>query len=690
MNIQPFNPGNIEDDPDKAYRKLDAWLDKVIPAFLKSAEYKQLSKANQKSGGSWFRLFMDMQMNYIGGTLGDFDEEGAAEIMLDLFPRKVICPDSQAKVIIPELIAVWQFLHRELNNGKKPRLKYAEEVIGFLKGIKKDYLAIFKGEADTRLIPNEGMIDQLLTQLEPEQDDDSWVSGMISEVAHNLDRIRQSPQPPESWSILWDLGALAEFLEYVLTADFDTTYPGIVDAIEELLGFACQNLFMGIRQQDKDAQAFWQQMEKNIATAADAGALVPESMQALVAILAQYRQFLSADFLSCIQDWHFNVYDQQSQQEDFSPEDLTRIFQRLLDEVPDEFTFISVIKEQLGFMPSDALNVLAHQLLSLGEQAADALTLMVLDQDEQQAIAVATAISQHPDIISAKTLSRLIRIRNWLVAPVQKPVDTLIREVRKRGVMPQPPEAKAERDIQEVHMSGVDGAGAQGVMLMVKEGRSFRLVSFVLKEAVGVIDVLVTPPDTKTELKKYFTLARNQATGLEKVSLELIRKQLPIFLALNLKSKIAIDHELVQTMELLGLNDWNPASANLGHLYADLIPLTPSANDIEQVQKRSGRWTTTGVGESWLADDVKLQKIMTSASGKGLHTKICNEALESDRRLWGERLGRMAIWAQHANSKRRQQQSQDYAVASWLMEHSQLPAHEVELLRAIAKNSIEF
>ena len=690
MTIRPFKPGNTDNDPDKAYARLEAWLNKVIPTFLESPEYKKLSKANQKSEGSWFRLFMDLQLNYIGGDLCQFDEEDAAEILLELFPRKVICSDSQAKIIIPELIAVWQFLHRELNSGKKPQLEFAEDVIGFLKGIKRDYLAIFKGEIDNDLPIDGGMTDQLLAQLESEKDGYSWVDGMISEVAQNLDSIQQSPTPPENWAILWDEDSLGQFLEHILTTDFDASFPQAFDAIQALLSFACQDLFMRIRQKDKSALSFWQQTESNIMKAAASGVLDPDSMLILIPVLSQYRQFLSTEFRSFIEDWRLEGHDKDSLPDDFSLEGLNDIFQALLNEVPDEFTFVTVIKEQLGFMPSDALNGLVHQLLSLGEQTADALTLMVLDQDEQQALAVATAISQHPEVISAKTLSRLIRIRNWLTAPVQKPVDKLIRDVRKLGVMPQPPEAATRQDIQEVHMSGVDGAGAQGVMLLVKEGRSFRLVSFVLKEAIGVIDVLVTPPETKTELKKYLTLAKEQGTGLEKVSLELIQKQLPVFLALNLKSKIAIDHELVQAMELLDLDEWNPASAKVGNLYADLIPLAPSAEDIEQAQKRSGKWTTTGIGQTWFSEDAKLQKVIDESPVKGLYTTICNKILDSDRKLWGERLGRMAIWAQHANSKSRQQQSQDYAVASWLLEHSQLPAHEVELLRAIAKNSIHY
>lgn len=689
MTIQPFNPGNTDNDPDKAYARLEAWLGKVIPLFLKSPEYKKLSKANKKSEGSWFQLFMDFQLNYIGGNLCEFDDEDAAEILIELFPRKVMCSDSQAKTIIPELIAVWQFLQRELNSGQKVQLEFAEDVISFLKGIKRDYLAIFKGEMDAGLDMHEDIFDELMMQVQSEEGGYSWVNGMISEAARNIGQTDLSPTPPEGWTILWDEDALGQFLEHILTIGTNVDHPQVFEAIEEILFFACQNLFMKIRQNDKESIEFWQQTEHNISAAARSGNFLQEPMQVFISVLSQYRQFLSEEFTGFVQHWLKDSHDpKEMSPEDFSLEGLNNAFQNLLDEVPDEFTFVSIVKEQLGFMPADNLNGVIHQLLTLGEQAADALVLMILDQNEQQAVAVASAISEHPKTISAKTLSRLIRIRNWLTPSVQKPIDKLVRDVRKLGIMPETLTAITERTIQEVHMSGVDGAGAQGVMLLVKEGRSFRLISFVFKEKVGVIDVMVTPPETKTELKRFFALAKQQITGLEKVSFELIKKQLPVFLALNLKSNVAIDHELVQAMELLGLTEWNPASTKISTLYADLIPSAPSAEDIESTQKRSGKWTETGVGQSWFSDDKKLQKVVSSSPVKGLYTTICNEVLESDRSLWGERLGRMAVWAQHASSKRRQQQSRDYAVASWLLEHSGFPADEVELLRAIAKNSI--
>lgn len=145
MSIKPFSLGNIDmfEDPDAANEKLEQWLETTILEYLASPEHKKLSKANQKAAGEWFAMFMELYLNYIGQNLKDLDESAAREIMLDLIPHKVICSDSHAKKIVPDILACWQFLCRELNSGKRKKLKYADEVIAFLEDIKKDYLNIY-------------------------------------------------------------------------------------------------------------------------------------------------------------------------------------------------------------------------------------------------------------------------------------------------------------------------------------------------------------------------------------------------------------------------------------------------------------------------------------------------------------------------------------------------------------------
>ena len=569
MSIKPFRLGNIDmfEDPDAANEKLELWLDATMPEYLDSPEYKNLSKVNQKAGGEWFAMFMNLYLNYIGQNLKDLDENAAREIMLDLIPRKVICSDSQARKIVPDILACWQFLCRE----------------------------------------------------------------------------------------------------------------------HELSASGLANLFMHIRQGDREAKNFWQEIEQNIQGAYEHNELKPEAMSVLVLELSHHKQFLSPAFLEFIHHWHLDITPKMSPEE-ANPEALQGLFMEMIDEMSDEFVLLSILKEQMGFLPPEGLQLLGGLLMVADSKAADGLALMVLDDNQDNARVMAETLAIQPEVVTPKTLSRLIRIRNWLAPDVQKPVDKLIRDVRKKGIAPQAPEPIAQKNILEIQMSGVDGSGAQGVMMMVRDGREFRLISFALKEAVGIVDVLVSPATTRGEVKQYLSMAKSELGNLEKVSLAMVRQQLPFFIALNLKSKNVIDHELVQAMEIFGLEDWNPETADLSTLYNALLQETPAQADIDAVQKRSQNWINATIGDSWFEMPDKLAPLRPLSS-KNYH-RVFEEIFEPARNQWGERMGRMALWCQGANNKRRQKQRRDFAMVSWLLNHSDLPVKDIDLIQSIAKNSI--
>ena len=695
MSIKPFSPDNIDiiENPDAANEKLEQWLNAIIPEYLSSPEYNKLSKANQKAGGKWFAVFMDFYLGYIGQNLKDLDEIAAREIMLNLLPRKIICSDSRVKTIVPDILACWQFLRRELNRNKTGKLKYADEVIAFLENIKKDYLKIYKGhylyhDQDEPDLPLDLDFNQLLeSSLAPSQQEGrySWVRELIDDTAMNFIHILNQSGPPEHWMILANHLHIAQFIQHICTFGVDKNRPYVADAVHELLAFALTELFMHIRQDDQEAKTFWQKIEQNIQEAREHNELKPEAMHILMLELSHHKQFLSPDFLEFIHQWHLDITPEMSPEE-ANPEALQALFMDMVDEVPDEFVLLSALREEIGFLPAEGLQLLSGLLMVINSKAADCMALMVLDDNQDNARAIAETLAGKSEVVTPKTLSRLIRIRNWLAPAVQKSVDTLIRDVRKKGIVPQAPEPIAQEDILELQMSGVDGSGAQGVMMIVRDGGEFRLISFVLKEAVGIVDVLVSPPTTRREVKQFRSMAKSELGSLEKVSLDTVCQQLPFFIALNLKSKIAIDHELVQVMEILPLENWNPEAADLGTLYDPLLQDSPDQNDIEAVQKRSRNWINTDIGDSWFEMPDKLAPLRPLDS-KNYH-RVFDEIFEPARNQWGERMGRMALWCQGATSKRRQNQSRDFAMVSWLLNHSELPVQNIELIKAIAKNSI--
>ena len=87
----------------------------------------------------------------------------------------------------------------------------------------------------------------------------------------------------------------------------------------------------------------------------------------------------------------------------------------------------------MGFMPPEAVTIIAGQMLSIGDpRFGDYLALLVLDEREGIAITIADLLADHPHCITPLTLDRMVRVRNWLSGNVQKSVDKLIRNARKK------------------------------------------------------------------------------------------------------------------------------------------------------------------------------------------------------------------------------------------------------------------
>lgn len=679
MAIKPFRLGSIDQfaDPDAANEHLDEWLDVIRPYFLASPEYGKLSKANKKGQGYWFAMFMSLYLNYIGEDLVDLDAGMAEEIMLDLYPRKLICSDTQAKTIVPELLAYWRFLDSTFNAGKRPRLKFAPTVICFLESIRKDYLHIYKGD-DGALGGLSAMMCAALSS-PTSHAQNSWVSDLIADASHHLAEYKRHPAPPDHWLPLRQLSCVAQLLEHVCQHGYDHDQENSADAVFELLSCACQDVFMQIRQGDSQALSFWQGVEQQIINSShEQDRLNADGMMVLFSVLSSHKQFLSAEFLDFIHQWHIDHVEEMAPEE-LTSEAVEESLLSMLEEIPDEFALVAALSEQLAFLPAEGLELITSALVS-SEKGLNGTALMILDDNPERAQSIVSVLSQNPRALTPVSLARLIRIRNWLARPVQAQLDKLIQTARKKGVVPVAPVGLADGDILETYMTAVDGIGSQGAMLIVRDDQRYRLISFVLKESVGIVDVMVTPALLKKQINQYVSLMRQQETSVEKVSSDLIRRQLPFFLALNLKSGISIDHELIQTMELLGVSDWNPDSSHLHCLYDALFPGTPSAEDIRSAQRRSEKWTQSAVGQSWIEIPQSRQSLEADS--------FFRDVIEPTRVKWSERIGRMALWAHYSTSKTRQKQSRDYAVISWLLGHSDVPAREIRLLNAIARNSM--
>ena len=237
-------------------------------------------------------------------------------------------------------------------------------------------------------------------------------------------------------------------------------------------------------------------------------------------------------------------------------------------------------------------------------------------------------------------------------------VDKLIQQVRKAGQAPE--NILFEGDVMDVYMTTVDGSGAQGVMILTRHEFNYQLLGFVLKENVGVVDAWISPSGLKREMMEVIKEGR-RLQAIERTSMELIKLQIPAFLALNASSGTTPDHELIRVLEVIGLESWNPEGQSLKNFLPEALQALPSEEEVNVAQKKSKSWVGKRIGSNW-GDQ---------------------EDLEANRENWQERMVRMALWTHYAINKNRNRESRDFAIVSWLLGED-IPFEDIELMNRIA------
>ena len=692
-NITPFTPGKLHpaDDYDKVADKLESWLNTTTPQYLESPEYQALSKANKKGEGGWFGFFMDMVIGYFNGKLASVSVNDVQEIMEELTPRKMICSDNQAKTIVPELIAYWQFLLRECGNKK---LKNAPAIIAYLEGIRKNYLSIYKREGAYAGPPME-ILESLQGMDNPNFI--PWVDELIEEHLNKSATAGVFPIGEDWGDVLSQPSNVAELVQHVCLNELELFGSHEVDALGDILGVGFQHLFMGVRNQEPDALEVLEIFEFNIPKIYGDGDLVPAGAKQVFRALAPHRSLLSKEFLSFIQNWQMEHLDLEAsdpgveEDEPPSPDQLRSIFNKLLDEVPHEFAAMQAIQNMLGIVPVEALALIFRELVALNDtRVGDVLSLYALDNDEQVACAALNALASHPACVGPVCLGRLVRMRNWFSGSVQKALDALVRDVRKRGVMPQAAHHKGE--IVEVLMPPVDPIGSQGIMVVLKTNKIHSLVGCVIKEGMGIVDCLSTPPILLMELKRTKETMKRQLGRLEKVSLDLVRGLIPNYLAHQVQSGMPIEFELVHLLEIIGLEDWSPRTQNLESLLPPELLAVPDTAEIAAVQKRAQRWYTTAVGSSWFERSEELDSILDNTPSSQQVAAICDQILDDKRTIWQERMLHMALWSYYGVTKngvntRMRAMTRDFLVMRHLLSTA-MPTQDIALMRSIANRSL--
>lgn len=318
----------------------------------------------------------------------------------------------------------------------------------------------------------------------------------------------------------------------------------------------------------------------------------------------------------------------------------------------DPFALHAEVSEMAGAFPDHQRAAIGAWLLQASEEAAREAALgWLLDASPSVRNSTASGIEHAAATggVSGVTLRRLIAIRNWLPEADRLSVDRTIQACRRKGVeispWPQP-------QVREVLASGIDGAGAQSVFVLGREGRRNATACLLVKHGIGIRDAWGRHGLTRAEWDEF--LGQIEEIDLLPISLDYVQIAAAHALAVNLGAGVMPPFAMLDVMETAGLQGLQPeglsADAVLRLLEAEATPALMQVEAVKEILASSRH--LPGEFEflaSWFEADTEVEQLLGSKklSRAKRRALVQDELLPRRRTKWVERLAWTALTLRH-------------------------------------------
>ncbi|WP_291861963.1 hypothetical protein [Bradyrhizobium sp.] len=317
----------------------------------------------------------------------------------------------------------------------------------------------------------------------------------------------------------------------------------------------------------------------------------------------------------------------------------------------DPFMAVGSLIETGHSMPVEAWGALASALALANIPAArGAAVLFLLDPNSAVRREVANALSEVAASLTPIEVRRLIAMRNWRPENERAGLDTIIRKARAAGIGCAPWEAGR---IESIVATAVDGAAAQGFLLISPAGRKKRISSLLIKG--GIADAWSGEPESRRRIEMSLAAAGMDTPKLA-VSRSYLDRTVAHHLAISIENVGAPPFGLLQVAETIGGADWQPARLDFGEALAELIGELPKAMcepaALASVLRKSDELDDLeAVVQSWFEDDPQIAEAVESARGRDrakLATYLLQSVIARRRDRWADIVLRTALWMREA------------------------------------------
>jgi len=319
--------------------------------------------------------------------------------------------------------------------------------------------------------------------------------------------------------------------------------------------------------------------------------------------------------------------------------DLDKIAQELGD---DPFRIQSEMAAMAAAFPVEHRCALIHGLaLSANAEVRAAGLGFVLDPEERCALVALSAAREGAQRYSppAINVARLVRMRPWLPQTRHAATDELIAHLRRTASAPEP---AAHGEVKQWFTTAADGAGAQSLFALIKEGRMWAAASVLVKHGEGVCDAWVADGMSKREAAELAAQFIEEADAVE-VTSDFFVQRVGDALAGNAEANPP-PFGLVQVLEAVAFGPLPPRAVSPAAICEALLSAAPDdqigAEALAHAQASAPRWRERiGTIDTWFEADETVEALLGPIRGRKKRVAaVLAEILPLRREFWAGRV----------------------------------------------------
>ena len=322
----------------------------------------------------------------------------------------------------------------------------------------------------------------------------------------------------------------------------------------------------------------------------------------------------------------------------------------------------------------------------------DAAALIALDPNALVRKETAQALLQHCGRLTPTTLRRLIVVQQWLPEDERELLQQIIDGARKSGV-------ESERwplgqAIVEIHGSGIDGAGAQTNLMIIRaDKRRHQLAGLLFKQQRGLAEAWIREPQPKREITQMIK-SGSAAICLMPVSPAYLNQTISHYLRRGIEHRQPPGAALLKIAEAIGAQ-WQAAQVGREKMVEEMLDSLPqpilSPIMVTAIISSSDTWGLNGTwAASWFEDNQEVADLIINMDGQprdAVRDRLLNGIIENHRAVWAERFALTARWMKEASTAKRLPWHGLAIVAAKLIEN--VPLSTIPLMRKIAEDTVE-